>query len=182
MLARLDAWMLGNLSAAHKFAKCVVDLTIMTAQNVRLILHNLRGFSERGVLASKPHYRDSLVVSIKWIMLFCVPRGIFGDLDDLYSVLPYHLTPPNLSSREPLLWFMLGNFVRRSFINFIILQLQNRVPKAFTQPWAPSSECFFLATVTLFFQVYGSANFIYCLPSIGCLVWFQREGKSQTLW
>jgi len=48
MLARLDAWMLGNLSAAHKFAKCVVDLTIMTAQNVRLILHNLRGFSERG--------------------------------------------------------------------------------------------------------------------------------------
>jgi len=43
MLARLDAWMLGNLSAARKFAKCVVDLTIMTAQNVRLILHNLGG-------------------------------------------------------------------------------------------------------------------------------------------
>jgi len=79
MLARLDAWMLGNLSAARKFAKCVVDLTIMTAQNVRLILHNLGGVFRTGrSCASKPHYRDSLVVSIKWIMLFCVPRGILG--------------------------------------------------------------------------------------------------------
>jgi len=35
MLGCSLAWLVGNLSAPRKFAKCVVDLTIMTAQNVR---------------------------------------------------------------------------------------------------------------------------------------------------